>query len=262
VGPRGPRPAFILARASSRDVVGCVTRSAALTAPGGGRDHSRFMAAVEVVVGRHKAEAECYLRDVMRPAKRTGSSKTLFEALYDRAAERLLVYLARRVRDSDAAAELWSECWAVAFESWPRCRASGPEEAEAWLFGVVRNQLAAYYRTGAIKRRALEKLGWAVPVLAADEREWIDRVVELKTLSPALDVALAELPQKRRQAVQLRVVEDLPYDAIAERLGCSEQTARAHVSRGLRRLERVLAPDRDGLQPHGGTHERLCPRPR
>jgi RNA polymerase sigma factor (sigma-70 family) len=189
----------------------------------------------------------------MKPSGRssTENAKTLFEALYDRVAERLLIYLARRVRDPDAATELWAECWAVAFESFPRCRASGPAEAEAWMFGVARNQLAGYYRTGAIKRRALEKLRWAAPSLAADEREWIDRAVDPEALSPALEDALAELPQKRRQAVQLRVVEDLPYDAIAKRLGCSEQTARAHVSRGLRRLEHVLAPDDDVLQPQG-----------
>src|SRR5579859_6873522 len=92
--------------------------------------------------------------------RRTEDLKASFEALYDRIAERLLIYLARRVRDPDAAAELWAECWAVAFEGWPRCRAAGPAEAEAWMFGVARNQLAAYYRTGAIQRRALEKLRW------------------------------------------------------------------------------------------------------
>lgn len=129
------------------------------------------------------------------------------------------------------------------------------------MFGVARNQLAAYYRTGTIKRRALEKLRWEAPSLSADEREWIDRTADLEALSPALEDALAELPQKRRQAVQLRVVDDLPYDAIAQLLGCSEQTARAHVSRGLRRLERVLAPDNDLLQLQGGADEHLCPRP-
>src|SRR5581483_139941 len=185
----------------------------------------------------------------MKPSKRIGNDKTAFEALYDRLEERLLIYLARRLRDPDAAVELWAECWAVAFESWPRCRASGPAEAEAWMFGVARNQLAAYYRTGTIKRRALEKLRWAAPSLAEEDRDWIDRTTDLEALSPALDDALAKLPQKRRQAVQLRVVEDLAYDAIAERLACSEQTARAHVSRGLRRLEHVLARDHDVLRP-------------
>ena len=63
--------------------------------------------------------------------------------------------------------------------------------------------------------------------------------------------------------MQLRVLDDLPYDAIAKRLGCSEQTARAHVSRGLRRLERVLAPDNDVLQDlKEEPDERLCTRPR
>ncbi len=193
------------------------------------------------------------------PKRRTAHDvKRWFEALYDRVAERLLIYLARRVRDPDTAAELWAECWAAAFESWPRCRASGPGEAEAWVFGVARNQLAAYYRTGAIQRRAHEKLRWLAPPLAADEREWIDRAADLEALSPALDEALAELPQRRRQAVQLRVVEDLPYDAIARQLGCSEQTARAHVSRGLRRLERVLAPDYDLPHPKEDPDARLC----
>jgi RNA polymerase sigma-70 factor, ECF subfamily len=192
---------------------------------------------------------------MMELSKRRGTEelRASFEALYDRVAERLLIYLARRVHDPDAAAELWAECWAAAFASWPRCRASEPAKADAWMFGIARHHLAGYYRTGAIRRRALEKLQWETPPLVAGEREWIERAVDLEVLSPALDEALAELPQKRRQAVQLRVLDDLPYDAIAKRLGCSEQAARAHVSRGLRRLERVLAADNDLLQPQGGA---------
>lgn len=192
---------------------------------------------------------------MMQRAKRGGAEdpKVSFEALYDRVAERSLIYVARRMRDPDAAAELWAECWAAAFEGWPRCRASGQAEAEAWIFGIARNQLAAYYRSGAIQRRVLEKLRWIAPPLSADEREWLERASEHELLSPALEEALAELPSKRRQAVQLRVIEDLPYDAIARRLGCSEQAARAHVSRGLRGLERVLASTNDLLQPAGGA---------
>jgi RNA polymerase sigma-70 factor, ECF subfamily len=201
---------------------------------------------------------------MMKRSKRLGADdvKASFEALYESVAERLLVYFARRVRDPDAVAELWAECWAAAFESWRRCRASGAAEAEAWLFGVARNQLAAYYRTGGIQRRALEKLRWVAPPPSGDEREWIVRAADLEGLSPALDEALAGLPPKRRQAVQLRVLDDLPYDAIAKRLGCSEQTARAHVSRGLRRLERVLAPDNELLEDQKEElDERLCTRP-
>jgi len=46
----------------------------------------------------------------------------------------------------------------------------------------------------------------------------------------------------QRQAVQLRVVEERPYDEVALALGISEQTARARVSRGLRALTHALEP--------------------
>jgi RNA polymerase sigma factor (sigma-70 family) len=52
--------------------------------------------------------------------------------------------------------------------------------------------------------------------------------------------ALEALSPERRNAVRLRIVDGLGYDAVAARLGCSEQTARAHVSRGLRRLASAL----------------------
>ena len=38
----------------------------------------------------------------------------------------------------------------------------------------------------------------------------------------------------------LRVVEGRPYSEVAELLRCSEETARARVSRGLKRLKRML----------------------
>jgi RNA polymerase sigma factor (sigma-70 family) len=180
---------------------------------------------------------------------RQDRSREGFEALYDRVARRLLVYLARRMHDVDAATELWAECWAVAFEGWPRCRAATAGEAEAWAFGIARHQLAGYYRSGAIRRRALERLRWTVPRLDSGEHEELERVAELDALRARLGEALADLSEKRRTAVQLRVVAGLPYRDVAARMGCSEQTARAHVSRGLRRLAAALdASDSPGLE--------------
>lgn len=167
-------------------------------------------------------------------------SKQAFEDLYDRVAKRLLIYITRRMRDTDAAAELWSECWAAAFERWPRCRAEGPGEVEAWMFAIARNRLADYYRSGAIKRRGLTRLRWAVPALAAAEDDELERIVELDALKTVVSDALNGLSARRRRAVQLRIVGGLSYSEVAARMGCSEQTARAHVSRGLRRLAKAI----------------------
>jgi RNA polymerase sigma factor (sigma-70 family) len=158
----------------------------------------------------------------------------------------------RRLHDGEAATGLWAECWAAAFAAWPRCRASTPAQEEAWLFGIARRQLAAYYRTGAIRRRALERLRWEAPVLIdADEQAELERMAELEALRPVLAQALGRLPPKRRRAVQLRIVAGLPYEQVAARLGCSEQAARASVSRGLRSLAKQV----DHAQPIALTEE-------
>jgi len=165
-----------------------------------------------------------------------------FEALYDRMATRLLVFVARRLQDAEAATELWAECWAAAFEGWPSCRyATDPERAERWLFGIARKRIASYYRSGAIERRAIERLHWTVPIIEESEAEELERLAGLEALRELLGDALAALPAKRRQAVQLRVVGGLSYREIAERMGSSEQAARAHVSRGLGRLASAIS---------------------
>lgn len=179
-------------------------------------------------------------------------SKQAFERLYDRAGRRLLLYLARRMPDLDAATELWAECWAAAFAGWPGCKARTDDEADAWLFGIARKRLASYYRSGAVRRRALQKLRWEVPIAAASELEQLEREAELAELKGRLNRALTELPRMRRRAVELRVLGGMPYPQVAARMGCSEQAARAHVSRGLRQLERLIDQHHD-TRPQGAT---------
>jgi RNA polymerase sigma-70 factor, ECF subfamily len=167
-------------------------------------------------------------------------AREAFVELYDRLGRRLMAYLVRRVHDSDAAAELWAETWAAAFENWRRCRSQGSAQAEAWVFGIARHQLAAYYRSGSIRKRALERLSWSVPPVDAALDEEMERIVDRDALRRAFADALEALPPMRRRAVRLRIVDGLAYPDVAARLGCSEQAARAHVSRGLRRLGDVL----------------------
>jgi RNA polymerase sigma-70 factor (ECF subfamily) len=98
----------------------------------------------------------------------------------------------------------------------------------------------------------LERLRWEVPAPAdEDERDELERMAELQALRPVLIQALGSLPHRRRRAVQLRIVLGLPYEQVAARLGCSEQAARASVSRGLRSLAKQI----DTRQPHAVTRE-------
>jgi len=47
---------------------------------------------------------------------------------------------------------------------------------------------------------------------------------------------VAELPERQRMAITLRVGDELEYDAIAERMGCTPETARANVYQATKKL--------------------------
>lgn len=68
-------------------------------------------------------------------------------------------------------------------------------------------------------------------------------MIDFGTVGRRLSGALAELPRGYREAVVYRVLDEMSYDDIANRLGCSPAAARTRVSRGLAALARLLASD-------------------
>jgi RNA polymerase sigma factor (sigma-70 family) len=169
-----------------------------------------------------------------------------FAAFYDAYAERVLLFLVRRVLDVDTAFDLLSETFATALERRHQFRGSSAEQEQGWLFSIARSALSHYWRDGRVERSALARIGVGVPGLTDPEIERIETLAGINELVPALQVALAELPEDQRRAVELRVVDEHGYAEVAEILGVSEQTARARVSRGLRTLARRL-PNRAAL---------------
>jgi RNA polymerase sigma factor (sigma-70 family) len=61
-------------------------------------------------------------------------------------------------------------------------------------------------------------------------------------LHRAVRQAMARLPERQGRAVTMRYLEQKDYEDIATRLGCSEATARSHVSKAIATLKRRLAP--------------------
>ena len=171
----------------------------------------------------------------------------LLAAAYERDARRLLVFFTRRTYDAQLAVDLVGETYARAFELRRRFKgdAHDADALAAWTFGIGRNVLNEELRRGAVERRALRRAGVQPPLLDAEELGRIEELAALGELRAAVAAALAELAADQREAVRLRVVEELDYAAVAGRLGISEQAARARVSRGLRALGAAL----DGFEP-------------
>jgi RNA polymerase sigma-70 factor (ECF subfamily) len=173
----------------------------------------------------------------------TRSDADAFAELYDRHAGALADWLARR-SPPDVAQELFAETFAQAWCARRRYRpAKGP--ARAWLYGIARHLLHDSYRRLAVEDRARRRLGVLEETAPAPDAE---SRLDAAAVRAELEAALENLPPAVRAAVVLRVVEQLDYDELAARLGCSSQAARLRVSRGLRALRRAtsLSPILEG----------------
>jgi RNA polymerase sigma factor (sigma-70 family) len=166
-----------------------------------------------------------------------------FAQLYDRHAPELLRWFTRRTTSLDVAADLTAETFAQAYLSRHNYR---PDRGEpgAWLFGIARHVLARSVRRRSIEDRARRRLGVdpvGVPDLAYDR---VEQLADLAVVRPALVAALGRLSPRLRDAVRLRVEDGLPFEQVAERLGCSVNAARVRVTRGMQQLLDQLERDR------------------
>jgi RNA polymerase sigma factor (sigma-70 family) len=179
-----------------------------------------------------------------------GSSEG-FSRLYERENRTVARFFARRVLDGQTALDLTAETFAQGFLSRKRFRGRSEAEQGAWLMVIAQRQLSRYWRKGKAERKALQRLGLEPPEADANDLEALERLAGQAILRRELVAAVAELNADQREALELRIIEDAPYAEIATRLGISEPTARARVSRALRTLSRTI--DLDALYEEMST---------
>jgi RNA polymerase sigma-70 factor (ECF subfamily) len=163
-----------------------------------------------------------------------------FTELYRRHAEDLLRYFARRTLDPEAAAELTAETFAEAFASRANYRDQQGVNGVAWLYGIARHRLGRFFRAGRVDAAARRKLGMPERELPPEDYERIEDLIDFAPIREALVEALDTLSDDQREAMRLRVIDGLGYAEVAQRLRCTEQSARQRVSRGLRKIALLL----------------------
>jgi RNA polymerase sigma-70 factor (ECF subfamily) len=162
-----------------------------------------------------------------------------FAAFYQQHAEGLLRFFARRTLDPEAAAELMAETFAEAFASRRRFKDRG-QGAAGWLYGIGKHQLSHYFRRGQVAARARRRLGMPERTVSTEDYERIEELIDFEQVGRAIGHAFSLLSEDQREALTLRVIEGRSYRQVAEALRCTEETARARVSRGLKRLTRTI----------------------
>jgi RNA polymerase sigma-70 factor (ECF subfamily) len=163
-----------------------------------------------------------------------------FWLLYDRWAGPLMSFIYRRVGNPEVAADLLAETFATVFEKRASFRDVG-QPGSAWIYTIASRRVARYYRRKTVELNAVQRLGIAVPSLDHESLAAFERLVGTE---PDVGVPIAEaigrIPPGEREAVRLRVVDELEYGEIASRLNCSVVAARVRVHRGLARLTKLM----------------------
>jgi RNA polymerase sigma-70 factor (ECF subfamily) len=160
--------------------------------------------------------------------------------------EALLRYLLRSWPHRDDVHDLRQEIYARVYEAAGKAL---PQQPKAFLFASARHLLADRARRAKVV--SIEPMGDFEPshVLVDDvsPERWCGGRQALMRLADAFD----RLPDRCREVVWLRRVEELSQKDVALRLGISEKTVEKHIAKGMRLLaDRLYGGDgavRDAL---------------
>ena len=184
--------------------------------------------------------------DTGHPGRPAGLDDEAFLRVFRERGQGLLGYFARRTFDPHVAADLTAETFAVAYQSRAKFDPSRGEPG-AWLYGIAQHLLGSYRRTFRVERTARDRLRLPDRPLSSEDCDRIEQLIDFEAVGRQVAEALRELAVDQREAVSLRVVDGLSYEQVAVRVGCSQEVARARVSRGLRQLAELL-PAADDLE--------------
>ena len=154
-------------------------------------------------------------------------SRLPFQAFLDEHRTPVLAYLRAMVGPSDAD-DCFQETFMAALRSYETLDGANPR---AWVMTIARNKAIDHHR--ATGRRPLPK-GDDLPDVAAPARAEHD---------PELWAAVAELPDRQREAVGLRFAADLRYREIAGAMDTTEEAARRSVHEGLKKLRETVTKE-------------------
>jgi RNA polymerase sigma-70 factor (ECF subfamily) len=141
-----------------------------------------------------------------------------FWSLVEAHGDELLAH-ARRMAGPEHAEDVLQDAFLRALRAYPRLRHS--DHLRAWLYRVTTTAALDSHRS---RRRELP-VEEVRPVAVEDDYD-----------SGAFEALISPLPETARTALRLRFVEDLDYDGIGSRLGCSTEAARQRVSTAVRNL--------------------------
>jgi RNA polymerase sigma-70 factor, ECF subfamily len=168
-----------------------------------------------------------------------------FGNLFDRSYPAIFAYVLRRVGKWNDAQDITSEVFLKALKGLWRFRWQGIAFS-AWLYRIATNEVGIYFRRAGRApvslNQLIEQSGFE-PASRDDliaEKLEAERQFERHRDFLVARSKIASLPLKYQHVISLRFFEDMSVKEIAAVLGKKDGTVKSLLSRGLRRLRRLM----------------------
>lgn len=155
-----------------------------------------------------------------------------FAAFVDRRARHHLRTAVLLTGDWHAAEDLVQTCLLKLYRVWPRLDTG--VDPDAYLRRMLVNTHRSWWRARWRREAPMASIPDRVGEADGQDRH---------ALAETVRRALGALPARQRAALVLRYVEDLPEAQVADLLGCSVGSVKAHTHRDIRRLRQLLGDE-------------------
>lgn len=178
-------------------------------------------------------------------ARAQGGDKRAFELLVEKYQRKLARLLSRFIRDPAEVEDVTQEAFIKAYRALPAFR--GDSAFYTWLYRIGINTAKNYLM--AMGRRAPTSTE-----VEAEEAEGFDEGEQLrdintpesvllsKEIAETVNATIESLPEELRKAIQMREIEGMSYEDIAQAMDCPIGTVRSRIFRAREAIAEQLRP--------------------
>jgi RNA polymerase sigma-70 factor (ECF subfamily) len=164
------------------------------------------------------------------PVRTWPQSIVEFDALIEAMQHRLVQFAFCRLHSLEDAEDVVQEVFVRAYRD--RARHQGVDNAAPYLYRMVSNRCTDLlrkrkYAAGPLEDLAREPAAETAVGRDSQRQRWIEGL-------------LTRLPSRQAEVIRLRVYGELPFDAVAQSLGCSVPTVKSRFRYGIQKLRKAL----------------------
>jgi len=178
-------------------------------------------------------------------ARAQGGDKRAFELLVEKYQRKLARLLSRFIRDPAEVEDVTQEAFIKAYRALPAFR--GDSAFYTWLYRIGINTAKNYLM--AMGRRAPTSTE-----IEAEDAEGFEEGEQLrdintpesvllsKEIAETVNATIESLPEELRRAIQMREIEGMSYEDIAQAMDCPIGTVRSRIFRAREAIAEQLRP--------------------